>query len=244
MKKPEWAVIIKSIETKRLYVQIADQLRTLIDEKKITPGDRLPPERDLARQLGVSRPSLREALIALEIEGRIEIRMGSGVFVCQANPPKQGKESAPLGESPLEIMKARALIETAIIAQVAPHIRPKDIQHLKQLVADMERQEGDATEHLMTDHAFHIYLASLSGNDVLVRLIGELFKDRFSPISTKFNTHFQNRETLAGADREHRAIVEALEAKDSILAQAAMHKHLTTAYERMVVKIQNGKQKP
>ncbi len=234
-------MIIKSIETKRLYVQIADQLRTLIDEKKIAVGDRLPPERDLARQLGVSRPSLREALIALEIEGRIEIRMGAGVFVCALPASKLAKDDAALGESPLEIMKARALIETAIITQVAPHIRPKDVQYLRQLTAKMSKGASNATEHLTLDRAFHVHIASLAGNDVLVRIVGELFDDRFSPISAKFNTHFQTRDTLAGANIEHVGIVEALEAKDAILARAAMHKHLTSAYERMVVNIRNGK---
>lgn len=233
-------MIIKSIEPQRLYVQIADQLRALIDEKKIVAGDRLPSERDLARQLGVSRPSLREALIALEIEGRIEIRMGSGVFVCG---PPQKKEERPihLGESPLEVMRARALIETAVIAQITPHIRPKNIQNLKEIIARMELQMSSGLEHLIVDREFHIAIASLTKNAVIVRLVGDLFDDRFSPISTKFNTHFQTYETLVIACEEHKVIVSALEAKDTIQAQAAMQKHLTASYDRMVVGINKNK---
>ena len=71
----------QSIEPRRLYRQIADQIRALIKSGEFTAGARLPPERDLAKQLGVSRPSVREALIALEVEGLVDVRIGSGIYV-------------------------------------------------------------------------------------------------------------------------------------------------------------------
>jgi DNA-binding transcriptional regulator YhcF (GntR family) len=71
----------QSIEPRRLYRQIAEQIRGLIRSGEYRPGARLPPERDLAKQLGVSRPSVREALIALEVEGLVEVRIGSGIYV-------------------------------------------------------------------------------------------------------------------------------------------------------------------
>ena len=78
----------QSIEPRRLYRQIADQIRALIRTGEFKPGSRLPPERDLAKQLGVSRPSVREALIALEVEGLVEVRIGSGIYV-------RGRPEAP-----------------------------------------------------------------------------------------------------------------------------------------------------
>ena len=72
---------VQSIEPQRLYRQIAEQLRALIAQGEFATGDRLPAERDLARQFNVSRPSVREALIALEVEGWVEVRTGSGVYV-------------------------------------------------------------------------------------------------------------------------------------------------------------------
>src|SRR3989441_13014817 len=78
---------IQSIEPRRLYRQIADQIRTLIRSGEFSAGSRLPPERDLARQLGVSRPSVREALIALEVEGMVEVRIGSGIYVRGGTVP-------------------------------------------------------------------------------------------------------------------------------------------------------------
>src|SRR5258706_5288494 len=85
---------IHSIEPRRLYRQIADQIRTLIRSKEFAAGARLPPERDLARQLGGSRPSVREALIALEVEGLVEVKIRSGIYVL--GPRGDGEVGAPV----------------------------------------------------------------------------------------------------------------------------------------------------
>ena len=96
---------IQSIEPRRLYRQIADQIRTLIRSKEFPAGARLPPERDLARQLGVSRPSVREALIALEVEGLVEVRIGSGIYVL--GPRSDGEPGSPVqAETPFAIVLA------------------------------------------------------------------------------------------------------------------------------------------
>ena len=79
---------LQAVDNRRLYRQIADQIAGLIERGEYAVGARLPPERDLAKQLGVSRPSVREALIALEVEGKVEVRVGSGVFVCHHQPRK------------------------------------------------------------------------------------------------------------------------------------------------------------
>ena len=111
----------KPADTRRLYQQVADRIRAVIHEGQFEVGSRLPPERELALQLGVSRPSLREALIALEIDGRIEIRMGSGVYVCA--PPVAAERHTPsLGESPTELMQARATLEGAVVALAAARV--------------------------------------------------------------------------------------------------------------------------
>ncbi len=92
-----------------LIALMQDQIRSVIEASRLAPGTRLPPERELALQLGVSRPSLREALIALEIEGIVETRMGSGVYVCAAPSAAAALESPMLGESPSELMQARSV---------------------------------------------------------------------------------------------------------------------------------------
>src|SRR5512138_3666279 len=104
---------LQAVENRRLYRQIADQIADLIERGEYAPGSRLPPERDLAQQLGVSRPSVREALIALEVEGSVEVRMGAGVYVCA--PLEQAPHAtAAMGESPTELMQARAALEGTV----------------------------------------------------------------------------------------------------------------------------------
>src|SRR6266568_9235541 len=106
---------IHSIEPRRLYRQIADQIRTLIRSREFPAGARLPPERDLARQLGVSRPSVREALIALEVEGYVEVRVGSGVYVLGQRPADR-TDTLPADSGPSELIRARWLIESECAA--------------------------------------------------------------------------------------------------------------------------------
>src|SRR5438309_3928985 len=108
-----------SIEPRRLYRQIADQIRGLIKSGEFPAGTRLPAERDLARQLGVSRPSVREALIALEVEGWVEVRTGSGIYV-QAAQRRNGAHAGKNGTAghaewgPLQVMQARVVVEAEV----------------------------------------------------------------------------------------------------------------------------------
>ena len=100
---------LQAEESRRLYRQIADQIAVLIEKGEYGPGERLPPERNLAKQLGVSRPSVREALIALEVEGYVEVRVGSGVYVLGLRPATPA--TLPADSGPFELIRARWLIE-------------------------------------------------------------------------------------------------------------------------------------
>src|SRR5206468_13038927 len=114
-------VPLQVVEPVRLYRQIAGQIATLIDSGEFTAGSRLPPERELAVLLGVSRTSVREALISLEIAGRVEVRVGTGIFVRHPPVRKAPVLQAKVGDSgvgPFELLAARAVIEgeTAALA--------------------------------------------------------------------------------------------------------------------------------
>jgi GntR family transcriptional regulator, transcriptional repressor for pyruvate dehydrogenase complex len=146
-------------------------------------GARLPSERELAEQLKVSRPSVREALIALEVEGVVEVRPGAGVFVCA---PVRLFPSYASSEGPLEIMRARIAIEGETAAMAAKQIRDADIRELGRILETMDPHLHFQDFYLPADRAFHLYIAEKAGNSVLIRIVAELFDARHSPLSLQF----------------------------------------------------------
>lgn len=221
----------KPPEPKRLYQQIADQIRGLIQGEQFLPGARLPAERELAHQLGVSRPSLREALIALEIDGSVEIRSGSGVYVC-APVERAASTMRSMGESPLELMQARAAIEGTVVALACARMTPEGLASLRAALQAMRADIADGRDPLEQDRRFHLAIASLSGNSVLTRIVRDLFDERHSPISAQLSVRFDSREGWHTALLEHESIYAALEAADPLGAQAAMRMHLEASKKR------------
>src|SRR6187455_3494984 len=131
----------QSIEPRRLYRQIADQIRELIRAGEFVAGARLPPERDLAKQLGVSRPSVREALIALEVEGYVEVRVGSGVYV---SGPRAEVEAGELStdSGPFELIRARWLIEAECAALAAKSATKAQVRAMEEALDTMEAEKN------------------------------------------------------------------------------------------------------
>lgn len=225
------SIALRSIEPRRLYQQVADQIRALIQAGQFQPGGRLPAERDLAQQLGVSRPSLREALIALEIDGSVEIRSGSGVYVCAPLEPAAGTMHA-MGESPSELMQARAAIEGTVAALACARMTPEGLASLQATIQEMRADITDGRDPLDQDRQFHLGIAGLSGNSVLVRVVRDLFDERHSPISAQLRNRFDSREGWHAALQEHEAVYAAFENADPLMAQAAMRIHLEASKRR------------
>lgn len=223
----------KSGDSRRLYQQVADQIRTVIEQGGFGPGSRLPPERELALQLGVSRPSLREALIALEIEGRVEIRMSSGVYVCAA-PAAPGAETLALGESPTELMQARSLLEGSVVSLAAARVTRPGLERIKACLEAMRLDMQRGRAPVEADRRFHVAIAELTGNTILARLVGELFDGRHGAISSRMTRRSESARTWQAALQEHEMIYQALESRDPQEAAAAMAAHLRAARERWI----------
>lgn len=213
------------------YQKIADQLRNYIAQEDFNTGARLPPERDLTRLLGVSRPSLREALIALEIEGAVEIKMGSGVYVRASHKDGTSKP-VTLGESPSELMQARALIEGESVILACLHGKKSDYRYLQDCIDAMRESIANGLPPLEDDRKFHHRLAKMSGNSALVRIITALFDERHNPISAHLSKHSENRSTWEAAVIEHEAILRAVANKDVLGAQTSMRQHLSRSEGR------------
>ncbi|HEY9023007.1 MAG TPA: FadR/GntR family transcriptional regulator [Burkholderiaceae bacterium] len=220
-------------ETRRLYQHVADQIRTVIQDGGYAVGSRLPPERELALQLGVSRPSLREALIALEIDGRVEIRMGSGVYVC-APARRPDRDTPALGESPSELMHARAVLESAVIALAAARVTRPAMARIRERLDAMREDQSRRRPPLENDRRFHVAIAEMSGNSVLTRLVGELFDERHGPIASRLRIQSETVQTWDHALAEHERIYDALEARDPQAAAAAMSSHLQASQARWI----------
>jgi len=221
----------KPNDTRRLYQQIADQIRAFIRDRNLPAGARLPPERELALQLGVSRPSLREALIALEIDGRIEIRMGSGVYVCASHDAPE-RATPAVGESPSEMMQARAMLEGSVVTLASARVTPPLLERVRASLESMRQDGLNGRTQIENDRRFHLAIAEMTGNSVLVRLVGELFDGRHSPISSRMSARTEDSEAWKAAFVEHEAIYRALEARDPQAAVAAMLHHLSASHAR------------
>jgi DNA-binding FadR family transcriptional regulator len=221
----------QSIEPRRLYRQIADQIRGLIRSGEFPAGARLPPERDLAKQLGVSRPSVREALIALEVEGLVEVRIGSGIYVLAPGQSSPAAEAdAPAG--PFELLRARYVIEAECAALAAKSAKKPQVVAIEQALDEMEREHAEGRQPLSADRLFHLRIAEATGNGALVHVIKTLWEERTGALYKQLEHHYDNPALWETAMAEHRAVARAIAEHDPAAAKAAMQRHLNMAYKR------------
>ena len=224
---------IQAVKTQRLYLQVADQLIALIRGGSIAAGERLPAERNLAERFGVSRPTIREAMIALEIAGMVEIRSGSGVYVLD-NSTQSAPVTADQGPGPFEILEARRLFEGEACALAAERITNEQIGELRRLLAEMEQENQQEDAHEKADEQFHCLIADAAGNSAVSATVAWLWQLRNeSEISQRFHKRVR-QEGIRPIIAEHRAILEALEDRDPAAARRAMAAHLQRVIDHLL----------
>ncbi len=230
-------MVLKIVETQRLYRQIADQLRAAIQAGEWQVGERLPAERDLAKQLGVSRPSVREALIALEVEGFVEVRTGSGVYVLQgpARSATGSIQPPPTEWGPLELIRARRVLEGEIAAIAATSAKRKDIAAMGLALDAMIGDAGKGILPLQGDRDFHSAIVQACGNSVLIDTVQRFWDARRGPMFERMVDHFETRESWNAAIDEHQKILAAIRQHDASQARAAMHEHMDRSHTRFNV---------
>lgn len=229
-------MLFKPVHSQRLYRQIADQILALFDQGHIKAGDRLPSERALAEQLGVSRSSVREALIALEMEGRVEVGVGVGIFVRASRPTSAtvlaGSGDRPVADplGPFDILRTRCLIEGEAAALAARNANAAQIAVIE--LAYQRLADDWARGHFnhQNDRDFHLAITDASGNGALTFVSKALWDQQIShPLFDRFDKLFvapgRRKENLA----EHEAITKAIAARDPKLARASLVRHLTNA---------------
>ncbi|NHZ65844.1 FadR/GntR family transcriptional regulator [Massilia genomosp. 1] len=217
------ATLDASTPEPRMYRVVADSIAQLIVAENMQPGQRLPAERELSARLGVSRASLREALIALELGGVVEVRSGSGVYVSAQT---SGATRAPeVGPGPFEVLAARRMIETEVAGLAAKNATDSAIDTILSAVLEMERDHEDRASNEQADRNFHLALARATGNTALVGAIDYLWNQR-GTLWHKLKEHFQTEELRKQTLIDHRNILAAIAAHDVASARQAMRVHL------------------
>ncbi len=221
-------------EPQRLYRQIAEQLREWMRASGFKAGTRLPAERELAVQWGVSRSSLREAVIALEVEGAIEVRTGSGIYVTEKalTTPITPSRQCASDWGPLEVMQARELIECEMAALAAAHATRSDLQAMAKALMQMKKDAGRNEVPKQGDEAFHMAIAKACGNSVLVDTLQGYWQSRSGVIFERLSDYFESPPSWQAAIAEHETIYLALCEHNGSAAKRAMKHHLKQTHKR------------
>lgn len=214
----------------RISVQIVQQIQEAIRSGRLRPGDRLPPERDLAERFGVSRVTVRDALRSLEVLGLIRIRVGAagGAFVTSPGAEIVGEGLTNLmllsSLEPEEIAEARLILELGSVALATARATDEDLDQLRTMMKDAQSALDEGTYERGMSLRFHLCLAQVAHNNAI-----SLFTDSFrGPLSMHVIRKREPQESsFAQTVREHQAIVKAIEQRDTAEAQRRMAEHLT-----------------
>jgi GntR family transcriptional regulator, transcriptional repressor for pyruvate dehydrogenase complex len=218
-------------ENKRLYRQIADSIERLILSGEFPVGSRLPSERDLAERLKVSRPSVREALIALEVEGVVDVRVGSGVAVL-ALPTKDSVRHKTLPAhmpGPFDVIRARQIIECECAALAATRASELHLEGMRQAVLEMRALQTQTPAGVAADQRFHHYIAEASGNSALSMVVHQLWEQRTGELYVRLESHFTNQTIWSQVQIEHEQLLDAMLSRDPQAARQAMFSHMRNA---------------
>jgi len=218
----------------RLYQEIGNQLRQAIVTGQHQPGDRLPPERDLAERFAVSRSVVREALIMLELEKVVEVRKGSGVYVLE--PVTDAAEPcADSGYGPFELLQARQLVESEVAAFAAMQATKSDILKMREAI---ELEKGFVAQGIIdesADELFHTLLAQASQNSVLANVVYELWQVRkHSRMWQGLHQHVGERNYSELWLDDHQQILRAVMRREPKAAKQAMWQHLENVKSKLL----------
>ncbi|GAB3393834.1 FadR/GntR family transcriptional regulator [Humibacter soli] len=209
---------------------IAERILEVIESGSLRPGDRLPPERELATLLGTSRPSLREAMQRLKAQGRVDVRHGTGVFVAE-NPTTRSLQSAVANEQMTltELYDMREVLELPAAAWAASSRRPEKLAQVQAafdaLMRASERDEIDWRELQTLDAAFHMSIVEAAGNRFLIRTLGVLQQI----LAEGMETTLQIPGRLEQSREDHQRILNAVLEGDPVAAREAAARHVDGA---------------
>jgi GntR family transcriptional repressor for pyruvate dehydrogenase complex len=216
----------------RLYQRLARALFDQLVSGRYAVGDRLPAERELSVEYSVSRPAVREALIALEVQGYIEVRLGSGAFVRRL--PGDGEDRPGFAITAFELTEARMVFEGEAAALAALHVTDAELDELAAMVDQMGRENllPEVTED--ADRAFHLAIAKATRNAAIQMTIEEFWRVRTTSPECALLHDKARRANVRPVVEEHSAILAALRDHDPVAARAAMRAHLSAVMDHLL----------
>lgn len=221
------------MKDKRLYHSVADEIKKLINDGAFPPGSRLPGERELAERFDVSRVTIREAEIALQALGYLNIKTGSGVYVLDVSEKQNG--GLP-NITAFELTEARSLFESEAAALAARQIDDDALQQLDEMIERMSSTDpADEEDSRQADREFHLMIAASSGNAAVQFVVETLWRLRTEITSIRdVHASICAQEDAGDRGSEHADILEALRQRDSGAARMAMRNHFSRLLESMI----------
>lgn len=220
-----------AIESRKLYQKVATAIATAISNGRYLPGQRLPPERELADEFEVSRPTVREAMLALQIRGLVEPRHGSGIYVRQT---VEELEPSDLDIGAFELTEARALLEGEVAALAATTVSDAELDELQKIILEMERDnEGDLKEE-EADRRFHLAIAASTRNVALAYVVETLWEMRTKSPLCRHMLDLARRAGSKPRIEEHQKVLDALKTRDPSQARQAMRDHLARVVDYLL----------
>jgi GntR family transcriptional repressor for pyruvate dehydrogenase complex len=220
-----------SARRERLYQELARKMMRAIDAGKYKVGERLPAERELAVEFDVSRPTVREAIISLEVQGLVEVRLGTSAYV-RRKPSQQDQPG--FNVTAFELTEARLGFEGEAAALAATQITDEELDELDALVRRIDRENRSENGKEKADHEFHLLIARASRNAAVLNTIESLWRLRLtSPECTLLFERARDAH-VKPVVAEHTAIVKALRSRNPAKAREAMRAHMNAVMESLL----------
>lgn len=254
------------VDSKSKSMKVAEQIMEAIDEGNYEPGDKLPSEIKLAEEMGVSRPSIREALSGLNAVGIVEARKGSGTYVSNPSPRNSlagrfyirecgthvnGSESQQISDASevsslgkvancLKIIRARESLEPTSLELIINEVTDDDLNELEAILDELKKysDNADAEKYLSADHDFHRRLIDISSNEWLCEAMEPLVSSMNQEAYRELilNHYLTNKDKIQKSYRVHKSIYDAIAEKDYFAAKSGMHHHWSLVKEALEVR--------
>jgi len=228
----------KPIRPKKISEEIIDQIKALISGGELKPGQRIPSERELASLLGVSRPSVREAIMVLDGMGILESRQGGGTFVrSMAESALVDPLTSMVENNPrllFDLAEVRMGLESWSVYLAAQRATQEEIAGMRLHMAEMERQAASGGWDADVDARFHYAITAASHNTLQVHVLDTIHNLFHTTIQVALMEFYRKEGYVELLLSQHRAILEAIERRDAEGARKAMMEHLSMVKEKML----------